>query len=306
VKPFPPRPAGRGHVDGILQKDHRVVVGVGDRAAAALGRRFSDGLGARHIVQAVEFAGLGDVPVLAELAGEVAARRAEGEHRGTGQEEHDLVARAGANEAEPALALAQAAEARAEVALEAAVVEPVPVATAHAFDGFDFGHSPHMGMRVSEGKSPMGPMRTPAVAGSFYPERPGELAAAVQAYLAAVSADASADAAPVPKVIPKAIIVPHAGFIYSGAVAAAAYARLTPLAGTVERVVLLGPSHTVALGAVAAPHAEAFDGPLGPLTVDREALWSLAGLSQVVQDDAPHAREHALEVQLPFLQTVLS
>lgn len=151
----------------------------------------------------------------------------------------------------------------------------------------------------------MGPMRTPAVAGSFYPERPGELAAAVQAYLAAVSADASADAAPVPKAIPKAIIVPHAGYIYSGAVAAAAYARLTPLAGTVERVVLLGPSHTVALGVVAAPHAQAFDGPLGPLTVDREALWQLAGLGQVVQDDAPHAREHALEVQLPFLQTVL-
>jgi AmmeMemoRadiSam system protein B len=146
----------------------------------------------------------------------------------------------------------------------------------------------------------MGPLRAPAVAGSFYPERPGELAAAIQAYLAEAASDTASETAP-----PKAIIVPHAGYIYSGAVAAAAYARLAPLAGTVERVVLLGPSHTVYLGAIAAPHATAFDGPLGPLTVDREALWQLAGLGQVVQTDAPHAREHCLEVQLPFLQTVL-
>jgi AmmeMemoRadiSam system protein B len=144
-------------------------------------------------------------------------------------------------------------------------------------------------------------MRAPAVAGSFYPERPGELAAAVAGYLAeaALSAPEQTTSAP------KAIIVPHAGYIYSGPVAAAAYARLAPLAGRVTRVVLLGPAHTVTLGAVAAPHAEAFDGPLGPLTIDRPALWSLAGLSQVVQDDAPHAREHALEVQLPFLKGVL-
>jgi hypothetical protein len=145
----------------------------------------------------------------------------------------------------------------------------------------------------------MGPMRAPAVAGSFYPERPGELAAAVQGYLADAALSESGETAP------KAIIVPHAGYIYSAPVAATAYARLKPLAGKVSRVVLLGPAHTIPLAAIAAPHAEAFDGPLGPLTVDRPALWSLAGLSQVVQDDAPHAREHALEVQLPFLQAVL-
>ena len=145
----------------------------------------------------------------------------------------------------------------------------------------------------------MGPMRAPAVAGSFYPGRPGELAAAVKGYLAEAATDAPGDKAP------KAVIVPHAGYVYSAPVAAAAYARLAPLAGRVTRVVLLGPSHTVYFGAVAAPHAAAFDGPLGPLTVDREALWQLAGLSQVVQDDSPHAREHCLEVQLPFLQEVL-
>jgi len=147
----------------------------------------------------------------------------------------------------------------------------------------------------------MGPMRAPAVAGSFYPERPSELAAAVAGYLADAAQTVSCE----PDTAPKAIIVPHAGYIYSATVAAAAYARLKPLAGQVSRVVLLGPAHTIALGAIAAPHAEAFDGPLGPLTVDRPALWSLAGLSQVVQDDAPHAREHCLEVQLPFLRTVL-
>ena len=147
----------------------------------------------------------------------------------------------------------------------------------------------------------MGPMRAPAVAGSFYPGRPGELAAAVKGYLAEAAPGPSSETSPVPK----AVIVPHAGYVYSAPVAAAAYARLAPLAGKVTRAVLLGPAHTVYFGAVAAPHAAAFDGPLGPLTVDREALWQLAGLSQVVQDDAPHAREHCLEVQLPFLQEVL-
>jgi MEMO1 family protein len=151
----------------------------------------------------------------------------------------------------------------------------------------------------------MSGVRAPAVAGSFYPGRPAELSAAVEGYLAAAERAESGEPRPLPKAIPKAIIVPHAGYVYSAPVAAAAYARLRPLAGTVTRVVLLGPAHTVYLDAVAAPHADAFDGPLGALTVDRPALWQLAGLPQVVQDDTPHAREHALEVQLPFLQAVL-
>ena len=109
----------------------------------------------------------------------------------------------------------------------------------------------------------MGPMRVPAVAGSFYPGRPGELAAAVKGYLAEAATDQATAA-------PKAIIVPHAGYIYSAPVAAAAYARLTPLAGTVTRVVLLGPAHTVYLSAVAAPHAIHCSGsePLRYLAID--------------------------------------
>jgi hypothetical protein len=151
----------------------------------------------------------------------------------------------------------------------------------------------------------MSQLRAPAVAGSFYPDRPAELAAAVEGYLAEAALSQSDETKSAPSAFPKAIIVPHAGYIYSATVAATAYARLKPLAGRVSRVVLLGPAHMVALGAIAAPHAEAFDGPLGPLTVDRPALWLLAGLPQVVQDDAPHAREHCLEVQLPFVTAVL-
>jgi AmmeMemoRadiSam system protein B len=151
----------------------------------------------------------------------------------------------------------------------------------------------------------MGLLRAPAVAGQFYPGRPAELAAAVEGYLAEAALGPSTDAKPLPKAIPKAIIVPHAGYVYSAPVAAKAYARLAPGAGTVSRVVLLGPNHTVTLDAIAAPRAEAFDGPLGALPVDRAALAALDGLPQVVRDDHPHAREHALEVQLPFLKAVL-
>ncbi|MDX1421831.1 MAG: AmmeMemoRadiSam system protein B [Kiloniellales bacterium] len=157
----------------------------------------------------------------------------------------------------------------------------------------------------------MSGLRAPAVAGSFYPGRPAALAAAVEGYLAAAAAPTAdpaenpADAAAAADAVPKAVIVPHAGYVYSAPVAAAAYARLAPLAGRVRRVVLLGPAHTVHLDAVAAPRAAAFDGPLGALAVDRDALAGRDDLPQVVFDDRPHAREHALEVQLPFLQTVL-
>ena len=147
----------------------------------------------------------------------------------------------------------------------------------------------------------MSELRAPAVAGTFYPGRPAELSAAVAGYLADAAPPESGETRP----DPKAIIVPHAGYVYSAPVAAAAYARLEPLAGTVTRVVLLGPAHTVYLSAIAVPHVAAFDGPLGVLTIDRPAIWQLAGLPQVVQDDRPHAREHALEVQFPFLQAVL-
>jgi len=104
---------------------------------------------------------------------------------------------------------------------------------------------------------------------------------------------------------PKALIVPHAGYVYSGSVAAEAYDRLRPARGIVRRVVLLGPCHRVPVRGLALPEAGAFATPLGEVPLDREAIASLAGLSQVVVSRAVHAEEHALEVQLPFLQRVL-
>jgi AmmeMemoRadiSam system protein B/AmmeMemoRadiSam system protein A len=104
---------------------------------------------------------------------------------------------------------------------------------------------------------------------------------------------------------PKALIVPHAGYVYSGSVAAEAYDRLRPARGIVRRVVLLGPCHRVPVRGLALPEASAFATPLGQVPIDREAIESLAGLPQVVVSRAVHAEEHALEVQLPFLQRVL-
>jgi AmmeMemoRadiSam system protein B len=142
-------------------------------------------------------------------------------------------------------------------------------------------------------------VRPAAVAGSFYPEDPGELAAAVRGYLERV---------PLPQEEtpwPKAVIVPHAGYIYSGPVAASAYARLAPAAGVVERVVLLGPAHYVGFRGLAVPRARRFAGPGFEVAIDEAAAAAIADLPQVVRDDAPHAPEHALEVQLPFLRAVL-
>lgn len=143
----------------------------------------------------------------------------------------------------------------------------------------------------------MNPIRPAAVAGRFYPENPRELEASVRGYLAeAKPADAS---------IPKAIIAPHAGYVYSGAVAATAYARLIPARGHIERVVLLGPCHRVPVRGLALSGARAFATPLGDVPIDREACGRLAELPQVQVFDASHAQEHSLEVHLPFLQIAL-
>ena len=140
-------------------------------------------------------------------------------------------------------------------------------------------------------------VRAAAVAGSFYPGAPAPLEALVRTYLAGA---ASAPGAP-----PKALIVPHAGYVYSGPIAAAAYARLAPLRDAVTRVVLLGPTHRVPVRGLAVPQVRAFETPLGEVVLDAAALRSVCALPQVVVSDAAHADEHALEVQLPFLQTVL-
>lgn len=142
-------------------------------------------------------------------------------------------------------------------------------------------------------------LRPAAVAGSFYPGHPDALRRAVATHLAAAPA---LHEAPRP---PKLLVLPHAGYVYSGDVAALGYAELAPWRGTLRRVVLMGPVHRVPVRGLAAPTVEAFDTPLGEVTLDREALASLADLPQVVHADRPHAMEHSLEVHLPFLQTVL-
>jgi AmmeMemoRadiSam system protein B/AmmeMemoRadiSam system protein A len=145
----------------------------------------------------------------------------------------------------------------------------------------------------------MGSVRPAAVAGMFYPRDPQALAAEVDELLGGVDELA-------PRLgFPKALVVPHAGYIYSGPVAARAYDELAPARGIVRRVVLLGPVHRVAVRGLAAPTAEVFETPLGKIAIDREALRSVQDLPQVVKSDPAHAMEHSLEVQLPFLQKVL-
>ncbi len=145
----------------------------------------------------------------------------------------------------------------------------------------------------------MASVRPPAVAGMFYPGDPRALAAEVEDLLGGVEHLA-------PRLgFPKAIVVPHAGYIYSGPVAARAYDEIAPGRGIVNRVVLLGPTHRVAVRGLALPAAAFFDSPLGRIPVDSGAFERLKDLPQVVRSDPAHALEHSLEVQLPFLQRAL-
>lgn len=145
----------------------------------------------------------------------------------------------------------------------------------------------------------MASIRPAAVAGSFYPASSRELARDVDDMLGHSAGGGLAPG------FPKAVIVPHAGYVYSGPVAAQAYDRLRPARGIVSRVVLLGPCHRVPVRGLALSDAAAFATPLGQVPIDRKAIALLAGLPQVVVSSAVHAEEHALEVQLPFLQRVL-
>lgn len=140
-------------------------------------------------------------------------------------------------------------------------------------------------------------IRPPAVAGMFYSGSTIPLDAEVREYLShAVTTATSA---------PKALIVPHAGYIYSAPVAASAYACLAAARSQIRRVVLLGPTHRVAVRGLALPDATVFDTPLGGVQLDTELMNAVAALPQVQQSRAAHALEHSLEVQLPFLQVVL-
>jgi MEMO1 family protein len=143
-------------------------------------------------------------------------------------------------------------------------------------------------------------VRPPAVAGLFYPAEADALRESVERSLAA-----ALQSNPAPDTAPKAVIAPHAGYIYSGAIAGAAYAQLAPGRGVVERVVLIGPAHRAPGTGIALSSADAWDTPLGRVEVDRAARDELASVPGVAVDDSAHRSEHSIEVHLPFIQVVL-
>ena len=141
-------------------------------------------------------------------------------------------------------------------------------------------------------------MRLPAVAGRFYPDNPAELRRMIEGFLGEVK---RTDAP-----VPKAIIAPLAGYIYSGPIAASAYALLSASRDTIKRVVLLGPSHQVPFEGLATTSAEVWVTPLGAVPVDVSSVNELRSSPHVHVLDEAHAYEHSLEVHLPFLQVVLA
>ena len=145
-------------------------------------------------------------------------------------------------------------------------------------------------------------VRPAAVAGTFYPESPEVLARDVAHLLSDAVAVYHADAS---GKNPKALIVPHAGYIYSGPIAASGYTHLTKLRARITRVVLLGPTHRVAVHGLAIPTSEEFQTPLGGVRIDRTALDAIADWPQIVVSDEAHSEEDSLQVQLPFLQSLL-
>lgn len=144
-------------------------------------------------------------------------------------------------------------------------------------------------------------MRPPAVAGMFYPGQRGELADTVRALVDEARTRLAPDLP-----APKALLLPHAGYVYSGSTAALGYAALEPAAASIRRVVLLGPTHRVYVDGLALPEASAFDTPLGRVPVASLDPAVTVRLPQLVGSRPAHAVEHSLEVHLPFLQTVLA
>jgi len=142
----------------------------------------------------------------------------------------------------------------------------------------------------------MSKIRPAAVAGLFYPADPAQLHNDIQTMLSVTEQTES---------VPKALIVPHAGYIFSGPVAASAYAQLKNIRHIVKRVILLGPCHRVPLRGLATSSADYFETPLGSIRLDHEAIKQIASLPQIEEFDLTHEQEHSLEVQLPFLQEVL-
>ncbi|AQS39688.1 AmmeMemoRadiSam system protein B [Shewanella psychrophila] len=147
-------------------------------------------------------------------------------------------------------------------------------------------------------------IRPPAVAGLFYPADPMALSAELSSYMSQASLHKMPNSTA--KMTPKAIIVPHAGYIYSGLVAAHGFSCISAIADKIKRVVLLGPAHTVYLQGCALPESTHFSTPLGNLTIDRSSTAKLATYDAVTISNIPHKNEHSLEVELPFLQHCLN
>ncbi|MFV1998129.1 MAG: AmmeMemoRadiSam system protein B [Acidiferrobacterales bacterium] len=145
----------------------------------------------------------------------------------------------------------------------------------------------------------MSRIRNPAFAGTFYPADAVELRQVVEKLLAETPESAKSDATP------KALIAPHAGYIYSGQVSASAYARLLPVRSVIRRVVLVGPAHRVPVHGLALPAVTEFATPIGSVTIDQEAIAMVSDLPQVCVFNDAHTQEHSLEVHLPFLQLAL-
>ncbi|VAW70803.1 Candidate phosphomevalonate decarboxylase; COG1355, Predicted dioxygenase [hydrothermal vent metagenome] len=141
-------------------------------------------------------------------------------------------------------------------------------------------------------------IRPAAVAGMFYPDDPQQLKSEISQYLNRASSSSSS--------VPKAIIVPHAGYIFSAPVAANAYHLLTPEIQKIKQVILLGPSHHLAFDGIATPDADYFATPLGKIKINHSLCLKAQSLDFVQTNNPAHQREHSLEVQLPFLQVILN
>ncbi|MFT5484518.1 MAG: AmmeMemoRadiSam system protein B, partial [Halieaceae bacterium] len=143
----------------------------------------------------------------------------------------------------------------------------------------------------------MSTVRAPAVAGSFYSADPHQLAREVDRFLEAAACNDPC---------PKAVIAPHAGHVYSGAIAASAYARIKNGAKQIRKVVLLGPSHRVAFEGIATTSADHYASPLGKIPIDKNGVAAISKLPAVsILDQAHDSGEHSIEVHLPFLQRCL-
>jgi AmmeMemoRadiSam system protein B/AmmeMemoRadiSam system protein A len=185
----------------------------------------------------------------------------------------------------------QPAKAWADVALDAAVLQRMPVP---GWKEGAFNHAFHALYLAT-----MTAIRHPAVAGTFYPAERDVLERQLRSFMSEAAND------PPAATLPKAIIGPHAGYVYSGPVAARAYARLAAARGKISRVVLIGPSHYVAFRGLAVDTVDAWAMPGGTVLLDADAIARLRGLPMVGELDAAYQREHALEVHVPFLQQIL-